>query len=99
MPKSSKDNRWETIDSLEDMLSIVGTLHKAAEIIEAHAHHHDMLNPEASFDRIYIEAKDAQEDLQLLQRILSRRWADIVSDIRGGKIENVLSFEDLRNTG
>jgi hypothetical protein len=96
MPKSSKDRRWQTVDSLEDLLSIVGTLYKSTEVIIAHAHHHDPLNTEASFDRIYLEGCDIQADLELLQCILSRRWADIVGDIKGQTIDNVLSFQDLK---
>jgi hypothetical protein len=74
---SSRDEKWERVRGLENLLALLDGIDERRRVIREQAWH------EGSFDAIFEEATAMRDDLARLKAQLSERWETLMEEARG----------------
>ncbi len=72
--KASRGSAWQRVQSLEELLALVGQVEGHRRVIRQQAWH------EGSWQQVFVEATAQGRELARLRAVLSERWYELMDD-------------------
>jgi hypothetical protein len=71
---NSRDDAWDRVRSLEELLTLVKQADDHRRVIRRHAWH------EGNWQQVFVEATEQGKTLSRLRAVLSERWHELMDD-------------------